>query len=111
MIAVLTAPAGPSGLARRPLIENAKAPASPTTMLALSHTSCLSLSPECMRRATVTFPSAVIFTQQSPVVSTSSARTLSTPRGGAAPVVATGAGACATAGGAVACPEGELADA
>ena len=109
MIAVLTAPAGPSGLAGRPLIENANAPASPTTITAFSRTSCFSLSPACIRRATVTLPSAVILTQQSAVVASSMVNALSTPCGRVAPLVATGAGAGVALGGVVACPEGVLA--
>src|SRR6476646_417977 len=61
-------------------------------MMAFSRTSCLSLSPACIRRATVTLPSVVILTQQSSVVSMSRATVLSILGGRAAPVVATGAG-------------------
>src|SRR4051812_31043996 len=109
MTAVLTLPEGPSGLAGRPLIENANAPALPTRTITFSRTSCLSLSPACIRRATVTFPSAVILTQQSPVASTSSANPVSTPDGRPAPVVATGAGdfgAVVEAGAGAAAPPG-----
>src|SRR6476661_9510956 len=61
-------------------------------MMAFSRTSCLSLSPACIKRATVTFPSADILTQQSADVARSIARVASTPGGRAAPLVATGVG-------------------
>src|SRR4029453_3912288 len=78
-------------------------------MTAFSRTSCFSLSPACIRRATVTLPSAMILTQQSPVVAISNDSAVSILVRRTAPLVATGAGAGVAADGAGLCAAGAFA--
>ena len=71
-LSVLTWPALPSARPSRPSIENANAPASPTSTTASLTTTRESRSPACITRANTRLPSTVSETQHGPVGCSSS---------------------------------------